>query len=81
MERMFIRKELETVTVEQSNLLTNAVQVAVSNVHGKRKRKLWVRRRKKAAPAIPRREISAIQERFKQQAPWTPWQRKEVPRG
>ena len=80
-ERMFIRKELEKKTVEQSNLLVNVVQVAVSNVHNKRKRKLWVRKRKKAALPISRKEIGAIQEQLKKPAPWTPWQRKEVTNG
>lgn len=80
-ERMFIRKELEKKTVDQSNLFVNAVRDASPTSTTSSKRKLWVRKRKKAALPVSRKEISAIQEQFKKQAPWTPWQRKEVTDG
>ena len=38
---MFVRKELETATVRDSNLLKDAVQVAVANCLSKKTYKLW----------------------------------------
>ena len=38
-----MRKELETVTVNESNLLKDAVQVAVANCLSKKRYRLWKR--------------------------------------
>lgn len=80
-QRQLIRKELETLTVETSSLLKNAVQVAVNNAHSKRKAKLWIKRRKKQPPPIPIKEIKALQRHHAEHVPWTPWARKEVQDG
>ncbi|RVU97064.1 hypothetical protein EII22_09015 [Coriobacteriales bacterium OH1046] len=72
---LFIRKEIENRTVRESNLLKDAVQVAVANCLGKRKSSLWKRRsRVRVDPAMPIAEIEAIQEQLARAAPWTPWQ-------
>ena len=78
-QRAFIRKEIETVTVQQSDLLKNAVMVAVNNVISKKKRKLWVRLAKSGGkPPIALLEIDAIQEDMNRRVPWTPWNGQEV---
>lgn len=74
-ERMFIRKELETLTVQRSNLLKDAVQVAVANALSKRKRKLWKKKAGEADMAIPEAEMAAVKKAMARKAPWTPWQK------
>ena len=74
---LFIRKEIENKTVRESNLMKDAVQVAVSNCLNKRKSKLWVRNSGEYDESqVSLSEIEAIQERMEKNAPWTPWQRK-----
>jgi hypothetical protein len=81
-QRMFIRKEIERQTVQRSDLLKDAVQVAVSNVMGRRKNKLWLKTQRKAwEEPVRKREISAIQEQMNKRVPWTPWNGVEVSHG
>lgn len=81
-QRMFIRKELERRTVQRSNLLKDAVQVAVSNVMGRRKLKLWLKTQRMAwNEPVAKREIAAIQEQLNKRVPWTPWNGVEVGNG
>lgn len=81
-QRAFIRKELETVTVQQSDLMKNAVAVAVNNVLNKKKRKLWKKlARSGGRPPIALLEIDAIQEQMRKRVPWTPWNGQEVKNG
>ena len=61
---MFVRKELETATVRDSNLLKDAVQVAVANCLSKKTYKLWQK---------PHAEIDALKEQYRKNPPWTPW--------
>lgn len=78
-QRAFIRKEIETLTVQQSELVKNAVTVAVNNVLNKKKRKLWVRLAKSGGrPPIALLEMDAIQEQMNRSVPWTPWNGQEV---
>ena len=81
-QRMFIRKEIERQTVQRSDLLKDAVQVAVSNVMGRHKNKLWLKTQRKAwEEPVRKREISAIQEQMNKRVPWTPWNGVEVSHG
>ena len=60
-ELAFVRKELETRTVRESELLQQAVEVAVANVMRKKGRKaaqLWKRRRERGASRPSRRRSS-----------------------
>ncbi|WP_314653528.1 hypothetical protein [Slackia exigua] len=68
---LFIRKEIERRTVRDSDLLKDAVQVAVNNCLSKRKAKLWKRRG--VALEIPVEEVNAMKASMEEQAPWTPW--------
>lgn len=71
---LFIRKELEKKTVRESNLLKDAVQVAIARCFGKRDAVLWRRlARKDGESPIPISEIEAIQRRLAESVPWTPW--------
>ena len=62
---MFVRKELETATVRDSNLLKDAVQVAVANCLSKKTYKLWQKRNGEF------RETDFTQ--YRKNRPWTPW--------
>lgn len=74
MQLLFIRKEMESRTVRESNLLKDAVQIAVANCLGKRKSSLWARRSRGIVdPVLPISEIEAIQDLMARDAPWTPW--------
>lgn len=75
---MFVRKELETVTVSESNLMKDAVQVAVANALSKKKSKLWQKANKRAKPLIKKKETKALKKLFERQTPWTPWNSKGV---
>lgn len=74
-QRKFIRKELESLTVRQSNLMKDAVQVAVANALSKRQKKLWNKKSRKADPVVSDAEIAAIKKEMSRKAPWTPWQK------
>ena len=74
-QRAFIRKEIERQTVQQSELMQSAVQVAVSNVLNKKKIALWIKPRAEK-PDIPKAETDALAEIHRKRKPWTPWQRK-----
>ena len=77
MQLLFLRKEIENKIVRESNLLKDAVQVAVSNCLSKRKSKLWVKKKKKGDEIeISDSEIESIQDELKNNTPWTPWQKK-----
>lgn len=77
MQLLFIRKEIEKKTVQDSELLKKAVQVAVNNCFSKRRAKLWKRRRRGYDESqVPISEIQAIRAQMKKNAPWTPWQKK-----
>lgn len=80
-QRMFIRKELETVTVDESNLTMLATQRAIANVFGKKAKKLWTKRRKKQKPPLRKKEIRQIKKQHEEKTPWTPWSKKEVANG
>lgn len=74
MQLAFVRKELETVTVSESNLLKDAVQVAVANCLSKRKHKLWTKRNGKFREEnFTYEEIDALREQHRKNPPWTPW--------
>lgn len=77
MQLLFIRKEIEKRTVQDSELLKKAVQVAINNCFGKRKARLWKRKRRVYDEMqVPVAEIEAIRERMKKSVPWTPWQKR-----
>ena len=75
MQLLFIRKEIENKTVRDSNLLKDAVQVAVSNCLSKRKSNLWVRNAGEFDGSVSMEEMEAIQALMERDAPWTPWQK------
>ena len=80
---LFIRKEIERKTVRESNLLKDAVQVAVANCLGKRKHKLWVKKAGRYVETeFSEAEIDALTEELRKNTPWTPWNKKGgVPHG
>lgn len=83
-QRRFIRKELETYTVETSTLYEKALEVALANSMAKRgakKEKLWKKNRKKQAPIISVVEMEKIQQQLNKKIPWTPWSRKGAVNG
>lgn len=83
-QRRFIRKELETYTVETSTLYEKALEVALANSMAKRgakKEKLWKKNRKKQAPIISVVEMEKIQQQLNKRIPWTPWSRKGAVNG
>lgn len=70
----FVRKELETVTVGQSNLFKDAVQVAVANCLSKKRHKLWKKRNGSfREDSFTYEEIDALKEQHRKNPPWTPW--------
>lgn len=70
----FVRKELETVTVDQSNLFKDAVQVAVANCLSKKRHKLWKKRNGSfREDSFTYEEIDALKEQHRKNPPWTPW--------
>ena len=74
MQLAFVRKELETVTVDQSNLFKDAVQVAVANCLSKKRHKLWKKRNGSfREDAFTYEEIDALKEQHRKNPPWTPW--------
>lgn len=76
MQLLFVRKEIERKTVQDSSVLKDAVQVAVNNCLSKRKAKLW----RKATAAdyddsvVSREEAHALKLAMERTTPWTPWQ-------
>lgn len=71
---MFVRKELETATVRDSNLLKDAVQVAVANCLSKKTYKLWQKRNGEFRETdFTHAEIDALKEQYRKSPPWTPW--------
>lgn len=72
---MFVRKELESLTIQRSNLVMDAVQVAVANALSKRQRKLWVKKARSVEPVVPALELAAIKKEMGRRVPWTPWQK------
>lgn len=70
----FVRKELETVTVRGSDLVKDAVQVAVANCLSKRRHRLWVKRNGRfVESAFTYEEIDALKRAYEERPPWTPW--------
>lgn len=69
-----MRKELETVTVNESNLLKDAVQVAVANCLSKKRYRLWKRHNGEfREDSFTYEEIDALKEQYRNNPPWTPW--------
>lgn len=79
-QRAFVRKEIERETVNASNLMKSAVEIAVANCLGKKKRRLW-RKVGKSDPAIAQADMSALQLAMSEKVPWTPWNGKGVGSG
>lgn len=67
-ELAFVRKELETRTVQESELLQHAVEVAVSNVMRKKGRKaaqLWKKTaHERREPPVAKKEFDALKAAF-----------------
>lgn len=77
MQRSFVRKELESYTVETSSLLESAVEVAVGNClrkRGKQRAKLWKKKPRRSDPTVSASEAKAVKRAMAEKAPWTPWQ-------
>lgn len=73
-QRLFVLKEWERKTVDDSNLMKDAFELAISNAmrkKGKSPQKLW---RKKAPTrnVVGAREFDALAEAMKEK-PWVPW--------
>lgn len=74
MQLAFVRKELETVTVNESNLFKDAVQVAVANCLSKKRYKLWKKQNGEfREDSFTYEEIDALKEQHRKNPPWTPW--------
>lgn len=67
-ELAFVRKELETRTVQESELLQHAVEVAVANVMRKKGRKaeqLWKKTaHERREPPVAKKEFDALKAAF-----------------
>ena len=74
-QRAFIRKEIERQTVEASELVAEAAEVAIVNAHRKTRRrfKLWRKRQGAESPPISKKEMGALREQMKRNTPWSPW--------
>jgi bifunctional DNA-binding transcriptional regulator/antitoxin component of YhaV-PrlF toxin-antitoxin module len=75
-QRAFIRKEIERQTVDMSELVADATEIAIANAHRKRRRrfKLWRKKRGGSErPPISKKEMSALREELKRNTPWSPW--------
>lgn len=72
----FVRKEIESRTVRDAELLRRAVEVALGNALGGRRAHVLARRAGEydESAAISRAEIGAIKRQMERGAPWTPWQ-------
>ena len=70
-QRLFVLKEIERETVRSSELDQSVAEIAMANAgrkKGKKHRKLWKRRRRKAAAPVDADEASLLRQAFRSRA-------------
>ena len=75
-QRAFIRKEIERQTVDMSELVAEAVELAIANAYRKRRKRVRLWKRKADAsvpPPISKKEMAALSALMERDAPWSQW--------
>ncbi len=71
-QRLFVRKELETVTVNKTNIMQDAMRLSIVNAHNGKTYRVFARAVARDE-TITDEDVSALVAAYKENPPWVPW--------